>query len=132
MTGQPDDLPSAYEAEGIPEPDPGPGAGRVIDENPEPPHDRPVAAVGFGTTPAEVREGESLDGRLARELPDLPEPVEPDAPPGVGRVVQPDEGVRTDTDKDMVAQDAGTDVGGYTAEEAAMHAVPDDPGAAGA
>jgi hypothetical protein len=36
----------------------------------EPPHDSPLGAEGFGTTPAEQREGESLDGRLAREEAD--------------------------------------------------------------
>jgi hypothetical protein len=36
----------------------------------EPPHDSPLGAEGFGTTPAEQREGESLDGRLAREQPE--------------------------------------------------------------
>jgi hypothetical protein len=35
----------------------------------EPPHDFPLGVEGFGTTPAEQREGESLDGRLAREEP---------------------------------------------------------------
>lgn len=34
------------------------------------PPDRPVASVGFGTTALEQAEGEPLDERVARELPD--------------------------------------------------------------
>ncbi len=118
--------PSRYEAEGIPEPDPGRGSSTVIDENPEPPHDTATAVEGFGTTPAEIHEGESLDGRLARENPELPPSAPADQPgPGVGRLVQPDEGVREDTEKDMVADDVGTDLGGYSAEESAMHVEPE-------
>ena len=118
--------PSRYEAEGIPEPDPGPGSSTVIDENPEPPHDISLAVEDFGTTPAEVHEGESLDGRLSREIPDLPTEPATDRPgPGVGRLVEPDEGARSDNEKDMVATDVGTDLGGYSAEEAAMHLEPE-------
>jgi hypothetical protein len=35
--------------------------------------DRPLGADRFGTTPAEQQEGESLDQRLAEELPDVGE-----------------------------------------------------------
>ncbi len=41
----------------------------------------------------------------------------------VGRIVEPDEGARTDTDKDAVAYDAGAAGGGASAEELAMHEV---------
>jgi hypothetical protein len=34
------------------------------------PGERPNAAVDFGTTSVEQADGESLDGRLAREVPD--------------------------------------------------------------
>ena len=34
------------------------------------PGERPGASTDFGTTSAEQAEGESLDGRLAREVPD--------------------------------------------------------------
>lgn len=44
-----------------------------------------------------------------------------------GRLVEPDEGVREDTDKDMYASDVGIDAGAASAEEAAMHIV-EDPG----
>ena len=36
-----------------------------------PPGDAPNASVDFGMTAEEQREGESLDGRLAREEPDV-------------------------------------------------------------
>ena len=119
------DDPSRYAAEGIPDPDPGAGSGTVIDENPEPPHDTATAVEDFGTTPAEVHEGESLDGRLRRERPEV-EPPRTDRPAdGVGRLVEPDEGARSDTEKDVIASDVGPDQGGYTAEESAMHLEPE-------
>ncbi|MFC5380834.1 DUF5709 domain-containing protein [Aquipuribacter nitratireducens] len=43
-----------------------------------------------------------------------------------GRLVEPDEGVREDTEKDLVAEDVGIDAGAASAEEAAMH-VTEDP-----
>lgn len=45
-----------------------------------------------------------------------------------GRLVEPDEGVREDTEKDLVAEDVGIDGGAASAEEAAMH-VTEDPSA---
>jgi hypothetical protein len=55
------------------------------------------------------------------------ERVGPDAVTGglVGRLVQPDQGAHADTEPDEVAMDAGTSGGGASAEEAAMHEVPD-------
>ncbi|MGI8536848.1 MAG: DUF5709 domain-containing protein [Mycobacteriales bacterium] len=105
----------------------------------EPPHDTAVAMDDFGTTAVEQHEGESLDGRLAREQDDVlveatqpadesagaETPFDERAGQGVGRIVQPDEGARTDTEKDLVGTDVGTDLGGYTAEEAAMHIEPE-------
>ena len=93
----------------------------------------------FGTTAEELHTGEPLDGRLAREEPDvlaavdLPAdesagadtPFDERAGQGVGRLVEPDEGARTDTDAELIATDAGTDLGGYSAEEAAMHLEPE-------
>lgn len=43
----------------------------------------------------------------------------------VGRLVEPDEGVHEDTEADMVAFDAGAAGGGPSAEELAMHEVPE-------
>jgi hypothetical protein len=103
-------------------------AGEILDRE-HSPNDRPVAVDDFGTTIAEERAGESLDGRLARELPDPALDVEVpylseaegigDAP--AGRIVDLDEGVREDDVKENVAYDAGYDEGQRSAEEAAMH-----------
>jgi hypothetical protein len=44
----------------------------------------------------------------------------------VGRLVAPDEGAHADEEKDEVAMDAGSAGGGASAEELAMHAIPED------
>jgi hypothetical protein len=141
--------------------------------------DRPLAVDRFGTTPQEAADGESLDLKLDREVPDpaLQEPgarpdtvaspvaaesfdpdavgeridavdgdtaldetpVEPnlgspvsiyDTGVGgrdgtVGRVVEPDQGAGEDTEKDAIAYDAGAAGGGATAEELALHEIPE-------
>jgi hypothetical protein len=85
------------------------------------PGDRPIAVDDFGTTAEEQSEGESLDGRLSREEPDVGEPGAANtAPAGTGRLIQQDEGVRTDTESQEIATDVGQDTGGFTAEESAM------------
>jgi hypothetical protein len=43
-----------------------------------------------------------------------------------GRLIDPNQGIGPDVDKDMVGFDAGIDAGAASAEEAAMHVVPDD------
>lgn len=43
----------------------------------------------------------------------------------VGRLVAPDEGLTEDTERDAVATDVGASGGGATAEELAMHEVPE-------
>jgi hypothetical protein len=103
-------------------------AGEILDRE-HSPVDRPVAVDDWGTTAREELAGESLDGRLAREQPDPALDVDVpylseaegigDAP--AGRIVDLDEGVRTDTVKENVAYDAGRDDGQRSAEEAAMH-----------
>ncbi|SDX97243.1 hypothetical protein SAMN05444365_101247 [Micromonospora pattaloongensis] len=40
---------------------------------------------------------------------------------GVGRLVEPDQGIRTDDERDSIARDLGAAGGGPTAEELAMH-----------
>ena len=49
--------------------------------------------------------------------------------PRAGRLVEPDEGLESDTEKDMIAYDAGISGAGASAEEAAVHIVDDVPGA---
>lgn len=142
MTSRIPEPPSAFEAEGIPDPgdtDPSQDATGQAEGATEPPHDTALAVDDFGTTAAELHDGESLDGRLAREQPDVlgavdvtaDESEDVDTPfheragQGVGRLVEPDEGARGDTEADLVASDVGTDLGGYTAEESAMHLEPE-------
>ncbi|WP_055589790.1 DUF5709 domain-containing protein [Streptacidiphilus griseoplanus] len=114
----------------------------ILDEGYSPP-ERPLGVDKIGTTAAEQREGESLDQRLAQEVPDVePEPGDGtgDLPGGegeptdaevgdvrAGRLVAPDEGAHPDTDKELLASDVGVDGGAAGAEEAAVHVVPDAP-----
>lgn len=114
---------SRFEEEGIPDPGdltPEQEATGQLELTSEPPHDSPLGAEGWGTTAAEQREGEPLAGRLAREQP---ETAEQEDPREVGRLVQPDEGVREDTEADLIGQDSG-DTAGLSAEEAALHLEP--------
>jgi hypothetical protein len=136
-------------------------SGRIADgENPMAlPGDRedgPTAMDDFGVTADEHRAGEDLEGRLAREEPEVTEaglpsthfedsdagPVDPQTDsqvsmydrPGldpvaegrIGRIVQPDEGGYNDKETDQIGYDAGAAGGGAGAEEAAMHQFPDD------
>jgi hypothetical protein len=104
------------------------------------PPDRWSAGEGFGTTPAEERQGESLDQLLAEEEPDVDPYAEDDladdAVPGdvqdarSGRLVAEDEGAHPDAEPDLVARDVGIDGGAAGAEEAAVH-IQDEPGGAG-
>jgi hypothetical protein len=112
----------------------------MLDEGYSPP-ERPLGVARRGTTAAEQHEGESLDERLRQEAPevevppgdgigDLPggegEPLDPEAGTDrAGRLVAPDEGVRADTTKQLVAKDEGIDGGAAGAEEAAVHVVPE-------
>ncbi|MEU1040764.1 DUF5709 domain-containing protein [Streptomyces sp. NPDC005907] len=109
------------------------------------PPERPLAVEHEGTTAREQREGESLDQRLSEERPD-PALAEPDAGDGLGdlpggegepvgdevgqdragRLVAPDEGAHEAAEKDMLAEDMGIDGGAASAEEAAVHLIPDD------
>lgn len=89
---------------------------------------------GFGNTSAEMRQGETLEQRIAQEEPDVDaqdwnEEDLDDRQVGdarAGRLVAPDEGSHTDTDSESFAYDIGIDGAGATAEEAAMHVIPDD------
>jgi hypothetical protein len=101
------------------------------------PPERPRGLDAFGTTAAEERQGETLDQRLAQEEPDPAmdvDLVEGDAVPETlddgevgnaraGRLVDPDQGGGSDTEKDLIGSDVGIDGAAATAEEAAMHVV---------
>jgi hypothetical protein len=115
------------------------GVEEVLDEGYSPP-ERPLAVEDTGTTGGEQRAGESLDGRLARERPDLRpqrgdglgdvsdtdgELLDPEAGERrSGRLVGPDEGARSREDG-VIGDDVGIDGGAASAEEAAVHVVED-------
>ncbi|MEU5046333.1 DUF5709 domain-containing protein [Streptomyces griseorubiginosus] len=112
----------------------------TLDEGYSPP-EKPLGVTRYGTTAAEQHDGETLDQRLAQEVPeadepagdgvgDLPggegEPVDPEAgSERAGRLVAPDEGAHAATTKEEVATDVGIDAGAAGAEEAAMHVIED-------
>ena len=129
------------------------GVDDLLDEGYSPP-ERPRGVDAVGTTLAEQRQGESIEQRLAHEVPDpanaFEDPLEysemvggddPDAIAAEddflgdgevgarrsGRLLAPDEGSHEDTESDMVADDVGIDGGSSSAEEAAMHIVEDEP-----
>lgn len=93
-------------------------------------------------TASERRAGETLDQRLADELPDIAEPDgdgigdcqgtdgEPlDNEVGAlrsGRLVAPNEGAHEDEESGLIATDIGIDGAAASAEEAAMHIVDED------
>jgi hypothetical protein len=57
---------------------------------------------------------------------DVPAPEFEEEQPRAGRLVEPDEGLESDTEKDMIAYDAGISGAGASAEEAAVH-LTDEP-----
>jgi hypothetical protein len=96
------------------------------------------AAQGYGNTPLEEELGETLDQRLAQEEPE-PDPYDLAADDHedvqgevgserAGRLVAEDEGIGTDTEKDLVAGDVGIDGAAASAEEAAVHVIDEDSG----
>ncbi len=115
------------------------GLQEVLDEGYSPP-ERPFAVEDTGTTADEQRTGESLDARLRRERPDagsadgdgLGDASDTDGEllddevgdRRSGRLVGPDEGAHP-REEGMTGADVGIDGGAASAEEAAMHVVPD-------
>jgi hypothetical protein len=122
-----------------------------MDEGWNPP-EKWSAAQGYGNTPLEESMGESLEQRLRQEVPedDPYEQAEAEAGRGElsalvtedptgsqrpdqevgdrrsGRIVAPDEGAGADTEATLVARDVGIDGAAATAEEAAVHVIPDE------
>jgi hypothetical protein len=111
------------------------------------PAERPWAVDDWGTTAREEAIGESLDGRLAREVPDI-DPYDDgdglgDTPDTDGELIDDEVGaVRSgrlvsesyvaddaasvggpEWDADLLAVDVGIDGAGASAEEAAVHIV---------
>lgn len=92
-----------------------------------------------------IGDRENLDQRLAEEVPEPDPYAEPEVEDNLtvrdeleniddgevgdvraGRLVDPNEGIGPDVDKDLIGEDVGIDAGAAGAEEAAMHIVPDD------
>ena len=97
------------------------------------------AGQGWGNTPLEEELGESFEQRLQQEIPE-PDPYEEAEQMSIeelegrpksdqvgdqraGRLVEPDEGARTDTEGDLLGTDVGIDGAGASAEEAAVHVI---------
>lgn len=114
----------------------------ALDRGYSPPEKYSVAQ-GFGNTPQEEAQGETLEQRIAQEEPE-PDPyalrdlgedeiVDGDLDSGevgderAGRIVEPDEGAHEDTEAGLIGTDVGIDGAAASAEEAAMHVVPDEP-----
>lgn len=125
------------------------GVDDALDEGYSPP-ERYSSAERFGNTAEEMREGETFEERLRQEVPDQQvsygadqEQENPDRDPleidpdddylgdgevgdeRSGRLVDPNEGIGEDDEKDMVGDDVGIDGAGASAEEAAVHVVDD-------
>ncbi|MEU2392698.1 DUF5709 domain-containing protein [Streptomyces sp. NPDC007369] len=117
-----------------------PGLDERLDTGESPP-ERPYAAANHGTTRREQRDGESLDARLAREVPE-PDPRQPgeddgvgDLPGGDGEPIDPQAGTEragrlapvfdphADRHLAVRASDVGIDGGAAAAEEAAVHVI---------
>ncbi|MEU1423154.1 DUF5709 domain-containing protein [Kitasatospora sp. NPDC086009] len=105
------------------------------------PPERPLAVEHQGTTAAEQNEGESLDQRLAEEVPDPTLAVPAQTPTdGTDETADTSEEPRDEevgaaragrlrpraTGPSTFATDVGVDGGAASAEEAAVHIVPDE------
>jgi hypothetical protein len=112
------------------------GLAEPMDEGYSPPEKWSVGE-GYGNTPLEEEMGETLDQRLAQEVPE-PDPYEQAAHEHenvagevgrarAGRLVDEDQGLGPDEEKDLVAEDVGIDGAGASAEEAAVHVIDDEP-----
>jgi hypothetical protein len=113
------------------------GVEDALDEGYSPP-EKPSALLRHG-------EHESLDERLAEEEPEQDPYAEPEQEDNLtvrdelenlddgevgeqraGRLMDPNQGIGPDVDKDLIGEDVGIDAGAASAEEAAMHIVPND------
>ncbi|NMO92240.1 hypothetical protein HH311_20920 [Actinomycetospora sp. TBRC 11914] len=106
------------------------------------PNERPEGVTAWGVTEEEEREGEPLDGRLRREVPDasFDDEGSPDRGDGLGDESDTDGElyddevgearagrlVLRDDGEDFWADDIGVDGAGASAEEAAVHLVDDE------
>jgi hypothetical protein len=93
------------------------------------PGERPTATTDFGTTASEQAEGESLTGRLDRELPDVPD-VRPAEDPQRADVqleqdldTTPDSDSGTNRTADDMEATGDAAIGGEGPEESAVHVI---------
>jgi hypothetical protein len=94
------------------------------------PGERATATLDYGTTAYEQSEGESLDGRLAREIPDDAPDVRPAEDPQRAQAqleqdldTSPDTDSGTNRTADDVEATADAPVGGEGPEESAVHVI---------
>lgn len=132
MNGDEDTSPDATEDDGLLDPSDTLDDRDPLDEGYSPP-ERPYAVEDWGTTAAEEAAGEPVDARLRRELPD----GVPDDGDGLGDSSDTDgelidrevgdarSGRLADDGEELFATDVGIDGGAASAEEAAVHLVPD-------
>lgn len=136
---QPEDEPSERQPDmddSVGEPD----TDAQLDQGYSPP-ERPYASERNDTTAEGQRRGESLDDRLARELPDQEGPAGDgigDLSDGEGEPIDPEAGgeragrlapaTTSPHENDVLAHDVGVDAGAASAEEAAVHIVQDPEG----
>jgi hypothetical protein len=119
------------EDEGLPEVQQDDSPTMALNEDPEfapLPGERPSASVDYGTTAREQAEGEPLDVRLAREIPDNIRDVRPSEDPD-HTAPQLEQDLDTDPRTDSGTERTGDDieatadepVGGEGPEERAVH-----------
>jgi hypothetical protein len=84
------------------------------------PPDRPYVLEDDSMTAGGMRRGDTLDERLAREVPDEEPGGDPDR---AGRIAIADEGIALETPDSLAGVDLGIDGGAASAEEAAVHVV---------
>lgn len=111
--------------------------GDELDRGYSPP-ERWSAGQRYGNTAWEAEHPQPLADRLAQEEPDPDPYAEDDSDDAegddehevgtvrAGRLVDPDEGLGEDTEKDLVGRDVGIDGAAASAEEAAMHVIDEE------
>lgn len=139
--------PETYAAHSTDDEDQLPTADTLDDEDVDDPLDRGYspperysAGQGYGNTPLEEHEGETLEQRLDQEVPEADPYAGPPADAIVdgdvddgevggsraGRLVAPDLGSGADEEAGLVGEDVGIDGAAASAEEAAVHVVPEE------
>lgn len=113
------------------------GVTDVLDEGYTPP-ERPWAVNDEGTTATEGHTGQSLDTRLTREVPEVSENSDGpgdlaegdgelyDTEVGTDRAGRLTQGGESHVPATLTAQDVGIDGAAASAEEAAMHVIPEE------